>query len=85
MITPYMTHDVVGDPWPFTLRSPELAIEVERLRGPLRLEQRVMLDRLADAGVVAFVAWSQRDVGALLRSWGWSRPHHAVVDRSKAI
>jgi hypothetical protein len=85
MITPCMTHDLVGDPLPFTLRSPELAIEVKRVRGPLRLEQRVMLARLADAGVVAFVAKSQRDVWALLRSLDWFGPHHAAVDRTKAI
>ena len=85
MITPYMTHDLVGDPWPFTLRRLELVIEVTRLRGPLRLEQRVMLARVAEAGVVALVARSLRDVGALLRSLDWFWPHHAAVDRPKTI
>ena len=85
MITPYMTHDLVGDPWPFTLRRLELVIEVKRLRGPLRLEQRVMLARVAEAGVVAFVAGSLRDVWVLLRPLDGFGTHHAAIAGSKAI
>ena len=43
-----------------------LPVEVKGPRGRMRLEQRVVLTRVADAGGVAFVARSLRDVVAAL-------------------
>jgi hypothetical protein len=43
-----------------------LAVEVKAPRGRLRPEQKVVLDRVSDAGGVAFVARSLRDVVAAL-------------------